>query len=111
MGNKLWFRSEAATVSALILVFSLFGCDKPDGQNDVTWEIEGNDVRVIEKFMDREGDRRQLFPAEHIEKVTVSGHVVTVRSKGETFEVYCFDEKQAGELADVLGKSMKKMEN
>ena len=92
---------------ALLLAFCLSGCGKPAGQNNVTWEFEGDDVRVIEKFGNREGDRRQVFPAASIEEVTTSGHMVRVRSKGETFKVYCFDEKQAGELADVLEKAMK----
>jgi len=109
--NEPWFRSETALAFALILVHALGGCGKPTGQNDVTWEFEGDGVRVIETFRDREGDRRQFFPAAHIESATVSGHVVTVRSKGETFKVYCLDDKQAGELADVLEEAMKKAGN
>ena len=98
------------TLLALVLVglTSLSGCGRPTARNDVTWVLEGDDVRVIEKFVDREGDRRQFFPAASIEKVTTSGSVVTVRSNGETFKVYCFDAKQAGELADVLEKAKNK---
>ena len=107
MRNELWSRSERAAVFALILVFSLCGCGEPTGQNYVTWEFEGDDVRVIEKFVGREGDRRHFFPAASIEEITASGHMVRVRSNGETFEVYCFDEKQASDLAEVLEEAMK----
>lgn len=104
--GKLWFRSKTAAVFAPILMTLLCGCDKPAGRNDVTWELAGNDILVIERFVDREGDRRHLFLASTIERVTISGHVVTVTSNGDTFEVYCLDEKQAGGLANLLKKNM-----
>ena len=108
MGNETQFRSVMTVVFALIVTSCLSGCGNPAGQNNVTWELEGDDVRVIEEFVDREGDRRHFFPAASIEEITASGHMVRVRSNGETFEVYCFDEKQAGDLAEVLEEAMKK---
>ena len=109
MGNELWFQSVRAVFFTLILAFCLNGCGSPAGQNNVTWEFEGDDVRVIEKSVDGEGDRRSFFPAASIEEVRTSGHVVTVRSNGETFKVYCLDEKQARELAVVLENAMKRL--
>ena len=86
----------------LLLAVGLCGCGPSPGQHNVTWEHEGNDVRVIETFVDREGDRRNFFVAATLGGIDVSGHVVTVRNNKETFKVYCFDEEQAGELFRVL---------
>ena len=108
MRNELCPGPGRAVYLALILAIGLAGCGQSPGQNSVTWEFEGDDVRVIESFVDREGDRRSFFPAASIEEVTSSGHMVSVRSNGETFNFYCFDEEQAGELADVLKEAMKK---
>lgn len=107
MANSLWFRSQRALYLALILAIASSGCGKPAGQSNVSWEFEGADVRVIEKFVDKEGDRRNFFAAASIEKVVISGHVVKVRCEGETFKVVCFDEEQAKELAAVLEQAMK----
>lgn len=109
--KQLCFWSGQSAAFALILGLLLSGCGKPTSQNEVTWEFEGDDVRVIEKFTDRDGDRRQFFPAAQLEEASSSGHVVTVRSQGETFEIYCRDEKQAGELVDVLVSAMNKKGN
>ena len=108
MGNERWFRAAIAVALALSLTTWLGGCGTPAGQNTVTWEFEGDDVRVIENFVDGEGDRRSFFPAASIEEVTASHHVVTVRSSGETFKVHCLDEQQANELAGVLEEARKK---
>ena len=111
METRMWFRSNKLTLFAVILTLCFSACGTPTGQNNVTWEFEGNDVRVIENFVGREGDRRSFFPAAAIEEVSTSDHLVTVRTGGETFKIYCFDKKQATELADVLQKARKLAEN
>ena len=95
---------------ALLLLGSVFntGCNAPSGQNNVTWEFVGDDVRVIEKAVHSDGDRRNYFTAATLEKVTASGHVVKVVDDGETFKVYCLDDAQASDLAAVLEEAMNK---
>ena len=108
MKNRLWVLSRAALVMFLLgSVFSI-GCGAPSGQNNVTWEFVGDDVRVFEKAVHTDGDRRNYFTAATLEKVTVSGHVVKVVDDGETFKVYCLDDAQASELAAVLEEAIKK---
>ena len=114
----MWFRSSKLAFIAVILTLCLSACGTPAGQNgtlagqnNVTWEFEGDDIRVIESLVDGERDRRSFFPATAIEEVSTSDHLVTVRSGGETFKIHCFDKKQATDLASVLQKAQKLAEN
>lgn len=107
----MWFRSSKLAFIAVILTLCLSACGTPAGQNNVTWEFEGDDIRVIESLVDGERDRRSFFPATAIEEVSTSDHLVTVRSGGETFKIHCFDRKQAIDLASVLQKAQKLAEN
>lgn len=85
-----------------VLILCLVGCGTSAGKNNVTWEFEGEDIRVFEKSLEGEGERRTFFTAGSVENVSISGHVVKVLSNGEAFKIICFDEKQARELADIL---------
>ena len=100
-----------ATVYALLLTVCVGGCGEAAAQHQVSWEFEGDDVRVIETLVDGEGERRMFFRAASMDEVTTSDDVVTVGDRGETFTVRCLDETQAAELADILRAAVKKADD
>ena len=86
MGNELWFRSHKAVFVALILAFCLSGCGgKPAGQNNVTWEFEGDDVRVTAEV---EGVRFLLIAGRRLNEPVARGGPFVMNTKQEVLQAF-----------------------